>query len=90
VGHFGYSHQPLRWHSVRVVEQTILTLNSQGAPIALPTGTVLFGPIAESGDFAVMMQGSESYKCHIGELVRYTAEVVPEVSEAVVPREKVA
>lgn len=82
-----HSHRRLRWQSTRVVQQTILTLTSQGVPVALPKGTVLFGPVAQSGDFATMMHGSESYKCHIDELLRFTAEAS---AAAASPHDKVA
>lgn len=77
----------LRWQSTRVVQQTILTLTAHGVPMALPQGTVLFGPVAQSGDFATMVHGSESYKCHIDELLRYTVEAN---AATAAPHEKVA
>lgn len=49
-------------------------------PIALPKGTVLYGPVEESGELVTMMHGSESYKCHIDELMRYTTETVAETA----------
>ena len=86
----GYSHQSLRWHSVRVVQQTILTVTAKGVPVALPKGTVLFGPVAECGDMATMVRDSEYYACHVEELHRYTTELVSPVSETIAPQDKVA
>ena len=84
----GHGHRALRWRSVRVVQQMILTLTPQGTPIALPKGTVLFGPIAQTGEFATMMQDSEYYKCHVDELLRYTKEAGSATSDT--PQDKVA
>jgi hypothetical protein len=88
VAQSGYSHQSLRWHSVRLVQQPILTISGHGLPVALPKGMVLFGPVAEFGEFATMMQDSEYYKCHKGELARYTTEIGAPAAE--LPQDKVA
>ena len=84
----GSSDQPLRRHSVRIVQQPILTISGQGMPVALPTGAVLFGPIAEMAEFATMIHNSEYYKCHKDELVIYTTEVGSPAAE--MPQDKVA
>jgi hypothetical protein len=90
VAQSGYSHQPLRWHTVRVVQELILALTSEGKPAILPKGMVLFGPVAESGDFATMMQDSKYYKCHVDELLQFTTEVGPARSGAGPVQDKVA
>ena len=82
----GRSHLRLKWHSVRVVKETLLAVTPQGVPVALPKGMVLFGPVEEAGDFAMMMQDSRYYKCHIDELLRYTCEICPAAVTEPIPR----
>lgn len=60
---------------MRVVTEPILALTSQGAPIAVAKGTVLFGPVGESGEFVTMMIDAEPCRCHISEVIRYSCEI---------------
>jgi hypothetical protein len=72
------------------VQETLLAVTSQGVPLALRKGMVLFGPVAEAGEFATMMQDSECYQCHIDELRRYTYEVRSGSSDADTAHDRVA
>ena len=86
----GGSQLRLSWHSVRVVQETVLAVTAHGVPVALPKGTMLFGPIAEAGDFAIMTRDSESYRCHIDDLHRFTGEIRPASADGASPQDKVA